>query len=393
MRWSWKVGRIAGIDLRVHATFLILLAWSALSSYQATGTAAGAARGVLFILALFLSVVLHELGHALAARRFGVPTRDITLLPIGGVARLAYIPREPSQELRVALAGPAVTLAIILVLYGALRLLGLPLVPASDVLTSRGDVLSQLMWANVSLFLFNLLPAFPMDGGRVLRAALALRMDYVRATEVAARVGKAFALLFGIVGLLYNPVLVLIALFVWMGAAGEAAEAQQRASLEGVPVERVMIRDVRTLAPRDSLAVALDHVLAGFQQDFPVVDGADGGRVVGVLTRAKLLEALAKHGRDAPVAEVMETTFRTAEPLEPVEHALARLRECQCHTLPVVSDRRLHGLLTLDNVGEFVMIETALRSAPAERGGGGALTGARPSPPPARTRRSEATSA
>ena len=360
MRWSWKLGRVAGIDIRVHATFLILLAWAALASYQASGTAAGAARGVLFILALFASVTLHELGHALEAKRCGVPTRDITLLPIGGVARLAYIPKEPRQELRIAIAGPAVTLAIIGVVYATLRVLGLELSGAQDILTSRGGFLSQLLWANVSLFLFNLLPAFPLDGGRVLRATLALRMDYVQATKVAAAIGKAFALLFAVVGLSFSPFLVVIALFVWLGAAGEAAEVQQRASLEGVPVERVMIREVRTLTPRDTLAAALNHVLQGFQQDFPVVDG---GRVAGVLTRAKLLEALAKHGRDEQVAAVMETTFHTATREEPLELALARLQECRCHTLPVVSDHRLDGLLTLENVGEYMMIETALRSA------------------------------
>jgi len=366
MRWSWKIGRIAGIDLRVHATFLILLAWAGLSSYEASGTGLGAVRGVLFILALFFSVILHELGHALTARRYGVPTQDITLLPIGGVARLAYIPKEPRQELAIALAGPAVTLAIIVVLYGVLRLFDLPVTRPQDILTSHGSVLSQLLWANVSLLLFNLLPAFPMDGGRALRALLALRMDYVRATAVAAGVGKAFALIFGIIGLSYSPVLVFIALFVWLGAAGEASEVQRRASLEGVPVERVMIRDVRTLTPRDTLGVALNHVLAGFQQDFPVVDG---DRVVGVLTRTNLLEALAKRGRDAPVAEVMETTFRTADPGEPVERVLTRLQESRCHALPVVSDHRLNGVLTLDNVGEFMMIETALRSAAAGRSG------------------------
>lgn len=366
MRWSWKIGRIAGIDLRVHATFLILLAWAALVSYQASGTTTGAVEGVLFVLALFFSVVLHELGHALAARRYGVPTKDITLLPIGGVARLEHIPTDPRQELRIALAGPAVTLAIVLVLYGALTLMGEPRAQAQDILSSRGSFVSQLMWANVSLFLFNLLPAFPMDGGRVLRATLALRMDYVRATEVAARVGKAFALIFAIVGLLYNPFLVFIALFIWVGAAGEATAAQQRSSLEGVSVERVMIRNVHTLTPRDALGEALDCVLAGFQQDFPVVSG---DRVVGVLTRARLLEALAKRGRDASVGEAMETAFRTVEPKEPMELALRRLQECRCHTLPVVSDHRLDGVLTLENVGEFVMIDAALRSAAAGQSG------------------------
>jgi Zn-dependent protease len=362
MRWSWKLGRIAGIDLRVHATFLLLLAWAAFEGYRATGTTAGAIGGVLFTLALFLSVVLHELGHALTARRYGVPTKDITLLPIGGVARLAYIPREPRQELNVALAGPTVTLVIIVLLYATLRLLGAsPLASTQDVLTSRAGFLRQLMWTNVSLFLFNLLPAFPMDGGRVLRASLALRMDYTRATQVAAKVGQAFALIFGILGMLYNPFLVLIALFVWIGAAGEAAEVARRTSLEGVPVERVMIRNVQTLTPRDTLTDALQHVLEGFQQDFPVVDN---GRVVGVLTRARLLEAVAKAGTNALVGQVMETTFRTADPREPVEQALAKLQECRCHTLAVVSDHRLDGVLTLDNVGEFMMIEAALRSKP-----------------------------
>lgn len=360
MRWSWKIGRIAGIDIRVHATFLLILVWAAVAAYGASGTAAGAVGGVVFILALFLSVVLHEFGHALTAKQFGVATRDITLLPIGGIAHLAEIPKQPSQELRVALAGPAVTLAIIVILYGALYLLGRsPFVAAQPLLTNPGNFLSQLMWANLTLFVFNLLPAFPMDGGRVLRALLALRLDYTRATDVAARIGQAFALLFGMVGVFFSPFLVVIALFVWLAAAAEAAEAHRRSSLEGVPVERVMIRDVQTLAPSDSLHVAVEHVLAGFQQDFPVVES---GRIVGVLTRARLLEALARRGQDAPVADVMETTFRTAGPRESVEHALARLQECRCRTLPIVSDQRLDGLLTLDNVTEFIMIETALHS-------------------------------
>ena len=360
MRWSWKIGSVAGIEIRVHATFLILLAWAALASYQASGTAAGAARGVLFILALFASVTLHELGHALEAKRCGVPTRDITLLPIGGVARLAYIPRDPRQELRIAIAGPAVTLAIIVATYVALRALGITPSAAQDSLTGPGNLLSRLLWANVSLFVFNLLPAFPMDGGRVLRATLALRMDYVRATNVAAAIGKAFALVFGVVGVFFNPFLVVIALFVWIGAAGEASAAQQRASLEGVSVERVMIRDVRTLTPRDTLAVAMRYVLEGFQQDFPVVDD---GRLAGVLTRAKLLEGLARQGQDAPVAAAMETTFSTVTPEEPLESALAGLQQSRCHTLPVLSGGHLDGLLTLENVGEFMMMETALRTA------------------------------
>ena len=361
MKWSWRIGRLAGIELRVHATFLILLAWLALLFYRSAGPA-GAARGVVFTLALFASVVLHELGHALTARRFGVGTRDITLLPIGGVARLESIPEQPWRELWVALAGPAVTLAIIVALWTLLLVLQLPTGRPEELLGSGSGMLAQLMWANVSLLLFNLLPAFPMDGGRVLRALLAMRMGHARATEHAARVGRAFALLFGLVGLVYNPFLVIIALFVWLGAAGEAAVVQMRDLLGNMPVERLMIRDVRTLAPSDTLETALGHVLAGFQQDFPVVDG---GRVVGVLTRAGMLAALAREGPAAPVSGAMATEFRTASPGEAAESAVARLRECACHTMPVLEGGVLRGVLTLDNVGEYVMIESALRTRPA----------------------------
>lgn len=365
MTWSWRVARVRGIDLRVHATFVILLAWLALVYFRETGTTAGAARGVLFTLALFASVVLHELGHALTARRFGVPTRDITLLPIGGVARLERIPEQPKQELLIAVAGPAVTVGIAVTLYVALRLSGLPvtLVDETAAVGARGAFLVQLMWVNVTLLVFNLLPAFPMDGGRVLRALLALRMTYLRATQVAARIGRWFALVFGIIGVLSpQPFLVLIALFVWLGAASESSATQTRALLGGVTVERVMIRDVRTLAPGDTLDTARRHVLEGFQHDFPVVME---GRVVGVLTRAGLLAGLARDERDAPVARSMETSFRTASPDDLAEDAVARLRECRCHTLPVLREGRLCGVLTLDNVGEFVMIEAALRSSSA----------------------------
>jgi Zn-dependent protease/predicted transcriptional regulator len=363
MKWSWKIARIGGIDLRIHATFVLLLVWIALLHYRATGTTVGAARGVLFVLAVFASVVAHEFGHALTARRFGVPTRDITLLPIGGVARLEYIPEKPRQELAVAIAGPAVTVAIAILLYVLLRALSLPAVLPSDTLTpmSASALLAQLMWVNVWLLGFNLLPAFPMDGGRVLRALLAMRMDHLRATEIASRVGRSFALLFAVVGLFYNPILVLIAVFVWLGAASELSSLQFKSSLAGVPVDRVMVRNVQTLAPSDTLDVALRHVLDGFQADFPVVEN---GNVIGVLTRSALLDGLARHGRDARVDASMDRSFRTADPHEPAERAIARLQECRCRSLPVIESGHLSGVVTMENVGEFVMIANALRTPP-----------------------------
>lgn len=367
MRWSWRIGQIAGIAVYVHATFLLLLAWVGFSAYQRERSVAAVVLATAFILAVFAIVVLHELGHALTARRYGIATRDITLLPIGGVARLERMPREPRQELLVALAGPAVNVALAAVLYVLFVLTG-GTAPAADAVTLdasvlQRSVLGQLIAVNIWLALFNLIPAFPMDGGRVLRALLAMRnRDYARATETAARVGRFFALVFGLVGIFVigNPFLVFIALFVWLGAAGEAAAVQTSSVLDGVALSEVMITDVRTLAPSDPLSRAMQLILAGFQQDFPVVDR---GAVVGILTRQDLVRGIAEHGPEGPVSVVMRSDFQVASPDEPVEEALGRLRTCACHAMPVVRGRELLGVLTTENVGEFIMLRTALRGA------------------------------
>jgi len=360
MKWSWRIARIAGIDLYVHVTFLILVGWVALSHYLARQSPADAFTGVAFILSLFAIVVLHELGHALTARRFGIPTRDITLLPIGGVARLDRMPQDPKQELLVALAGPAVNVVLAAILFVVLEL-GEGLAAYGQVVRVGGSFLDQLFWVNVSLAVFNLLPAFPMDGGRVLRGLLALRMDYLRATQIAAGIGQAMAVLFGFVGLFTNPFLVFIALFVWLGAAGEASMVQMRSALAGIPVQKAMVTDFRTLAPNDQLGRAVDYVLAGFQQDFPVVEE---GRVVGVLTRSDLLNALARRGKEVRVGEVMQRDIETGGPWDMLEGVLGRLQRRRCHTLPVVQNGQLVGLVTADNLGELLMIEQALRKAP-----------------------------
>ena len=368
MRWSWRIGRLAGIDVYVHATFPLLLAWIALSAYQRQQSTAAVIAAIAFILAIFGIVVLHELGHALTARRFGIATRDITLLPIGGVARLERMPREPRQELLVALAGPAVNVVLAAMLYVILLATRGVGAPAADALSlggaaTGGSVLARLVAVNIWLALFNLIPAFPMDGGRVLRALLAMRTrNYPRATETAARVGRFFALLFGLIGLFVtgNPFLVFIALFVWLGAAAEASAVQTSAMLDGVPLSEVMVTDVRTLAPADPLRRAMELTLSGFQQDFPVVEH---GAVVGVLTRQQLVRGLAERGADAPVEVAMGREFLIATPDEPVEEALTRLKSCACHAMPVVRGRELLGVLTTENVGEFIMLRAALRGA------------------------------
>jgi len=364
MKWSWRIGRLAGIDVFVHATFLILLAWVGISHYRLRQSMADVASGLGFIVALFTIVVLHELGHALTARRFGIKTCDITLLPIGGVARLERMPNDPRQELLVALAGPAVNV----VLAGLLLLVTLPattIASVGELQLVGGNFLVKLMWINVSLAVFNLIPAFPMDGGRVLRAVLAMRMDYVLATEIASGVGQALAFGFGFLGLFFNPFLVFIALFVWVGAAAEASTVQIRSALGGIPVSTATITDFRRLSPHDSLQQALEHVLAGFQHDFPVVDE---GRLVGVLTRGDLLTNLAQKGPEGPVADAMNERFETADYSEMLELALARLQGGKCLTLPVLRNGSLIGVLTMDNVAEFLMIRSALRGGATRRG-------------------------
>jgi Zn-dependent protease/CBS domain-containing protein len=359
MPWSWKLARIAGIDVYVHATFFMLLAWIGAIYWMQDQSLAAVVAGVGFILALFACVVAHEYGHALTAARYGIKTRDITLLPIGGLARLERMPDEPLQELWVALAGPAVNVVIASLIFVWLQVSG-EWRPIDEVTMTRGAFLERLMVINVILVLFNMLPAFPMDGGRVLRALLATRLDYTRATELAAWIGQAMAILFGIVGLMANPLLIFIALFVWIGAGQEASMVQIKSALAGIPVGRAMLTDFRTIAPNDTLATAVELVLGGSQQDFPVVQH---NRVDGILTRSILVKALSEHPRDTRVAEVMRRDCGTAEPGDMLESVLARLQGSDCHTLPVTYRGTLVGLLTMDNVGEFMMIQSAERRA------------------------------
>ncbi len=228
MSWSWKLGRVAGIPVYVHWTFSILIAWVVVNSWLKSGDVGSVAIAVGFIIAVFACIVFHELGHALTARRFGVRTSDITLLPIGGVARLERIPERPWQELLIALAGPAVNVVIVAIL-GLLGVRFPQISPANPELKA-GEFLPILMMFNAFMAAFNMLPAFPMDGGRVLRALLALRLPYARATRLAASVGQVMAIFFGLWGLtVSNPFLLLIAIFVWIGAEGEAAGVEERA--------------------------------------------------------------------------------------------------------------------------------------------------------------------
>jgi Zn-dependent protease/predicted transcriptional regulator len=361
MKWSWKIGKFLGIDVFLHTTFFLLIGWIALSFWLQENSLVAVFSGVGFILALFASVVFHEYGHALTARRFGVKTRDITLYPIGGVARLERIPEDPKQELWIAIAGPAVNVVIAIVLFLWL-VINSALDPLSSLSLTGGSFLERLMVTNLFLVAFNMIPAFPMDGGRVLRALLATRLEYTRATQIAASVGQGMAFLFGFIGLFSNPFLVFIALFVWIGAQGEARMVTLKSALNGIPVKRAMLTNFNVLSQDDSLARVVDYVLSSDQKDFPVV--ADG-QVVGVLSQSALLEGLRKNGEATLVGSVMRTEFETADSFEMLDTAFARLQNCDCHTIPILHQEQLVGLLTMDNVGEFIRIQSLLEPSNA----------------------------
>lgn len=354
MSWSFRLGRLWGIDVYVHATFLLLLGFILFVGYSSSGSLAAGIQDALFVLLIFGIVVLHEYGHALTARRFGVKTRDITLLPIGGVARLERIPENPVQEFLIAIAGPAVNVAIAAVCFLLLRgrVSGV-----GETTLLDGPLVVRLFWVNVSLVVFNMLPAFPMDGGRVLRSLLAMNMNYVSATRVAATIGQAVALLMGFVGLFWlGPMLVIIAFFIWVGAAQEAAGVVQRSTLANLRVGHAMMSDFRALRPEDSLDTVGQLILAGFQQDFPVLVDA---QVVGMMTRRDLLKSMAQAGRFVTVGEVMEKDFLTARPDELLTDVLPRLQSCDCHAMPVIDNDRLVGLISAENISELIMLRNA----------------------------------
>lgn len=352
MGWSIPILRIAGIQLRIHVTFLLLIAWLAFT-YYGSGRSPEAAFWAVLILLLFVCVVLHEFGHALMAKAFGINTPDITLLPIGGVARLERMPEEPAQELAIAAAGPMVNVIIALGAFAGGARFHYP--PAL-----QHGFISGILTINVVLFLFNLLPAFPMDGGRVLRALLAIRIPYARATQVAANVGQGFAFVFGFCGLLTtNPFLIFIAFFVYIGASQEAALAQMRDVSRRFPVSSAMVREFRTLGENATLEEAVDALLATSQHDFPVV--AEDGNVAGLLTRHDLIAALRKNDPALRVGHVMRRDIPTVTIGTRFEEAFRIMQECNCPAVPVLDRmKRLVGLLTSENVSELMMVQSAM---------------------------------
>lgn len=360
MNWSLKLIKVKGIDIKVHLTFVLILIWAAYRWSVNTGEGVqGAIFGIVATLLLFLSVTLHELSHSFQALKYGVKVRDITLMPMGGLAQMESIPEDPHKELRIALAGPLVNFGIAALLIGVGVLLDVrALISLEELQASLGSVswsglLAYLTYANLILGLFNLIPAFPMDGGRILRALLAKKMDHAKATKIAAQVGQGFALLMGLWGFMSGSwTLVLIAVFVWMGAGQESQGAQVKHTLGGTTVGQAMTRSPHTLRVNDSLSKAVELTLSTSQSDFPVLEWGSN-RVAGLIGEVDLLRGLQSLGENAAAREAMRTNINFVSRDEPLHAAQQKMLTGRTRALPVLNaEGELIGLLTADDINE-----------------------------------------
>src|ERR687896_302837 len=361
MGGAFKIGRVAGIDLKVHWTFFLLLAFYAFAGYQDSGSVLNALVTALVIVALFICVVLHEYGHSLVAQRLGIEIKDITLLPIGGVARLKSLPERPMDEVKIAVAGPLVNVVLAPIFFAIGALLGAsPLQPANILQggNSLGQIFAYLGLINIALVLFNLIPAFPMDGGRVLRGLLASRLGLLRATDISSTVGQAFAVLFILFGFFTrNFLLAIIGFFVFLGASGEGQLVRQREQLRGLTVSDVMGTKGRTetVTPYHNFGQILDSVIHGYQEDFPVLD--EEGHLVGIITRNEIMAAAHSPDRYAIVRDLMKSEFPTISPdADLFTDGNRILQESGLRALPVVKDGNLVGMLTVDDVGQAALL-------------------------------------
>jgi len=346
--WSFPAGRLFGVDVRIHLTFLFLLAFVWFTESSSLG-ASGAGRALVLVCIIFGCVVLHELGHALVARRSGLVVRSILLLPIGGMTFMEEPGPEqshPARDIRIAIAGPLINLVIagvaaivILTVAPQVKLWHQPLVDA-------GNLPRSLVWSNVFLGAFNLLPAYPMDGGRILRALLAERMDYVLATRRAVLIGQAMAMVMMLVGLAWNVWLVLIGFFLFLGAQMEDRSVLFHSLLEAVTMEDVMLTGFSVLSPADTLEDALSKAVHTLQDDFPVVRGSE---LVGIINKQRILNALRRDG-NGYVQSAMMRNFEIAQRTDSLAACFRKLGARGMTMIPVVEDLRLVGIVTLQNL-------------------------------------------
>ena len=359
MKYSLYLGKISGIKISVHWTFLILIFWIVFTNMRSGRNVEEIIWSVVFVLAIFACVIMHELGHALTALRFNIKTRGISILPIGGVAQLESIPEKPKEELLVALAGPAVNILIAAILYPFIKVtneLG-----ELDNFTSIGpaNFFVALMTINLWLALFNLIPAFPMDGGRVLRALLGFKLSHAKATAIAASIGQVLAMVFVFFGFFYNPFLIFIGFFIFLGAQSEAVYARSKFLLKGFTVNDVLMHEIPLVDQHATIKEAAARLLDSQNKNF-VVHAA--GRPVGTLSRDQIIKALGERGEHVSVNEVKDEKMIFLSPEMPLEEAWQLLQQERKPLMLVMSDGNLAGVLDQENMSEFILIQTATKN-------------------------------
>lgn len=356
-RWSLYIGNIFGVKIFIHWTFLFLIAWITIAGIRQGENTAMILYTLGFVLCVFVCITLHELGHALMAKRLHYVTKDITLLPIGGMARMDEIPERPGHELAVALAGPVVNLVIAMILYPLVVWYGS--VPSFfTVLFDNGETfLFSLMVVNIGLAIFNLIPAFPMDGGRVFRALLSMRMDRVKATRIAAGTGQVLAALFFLAGIFYNPVLAFIGVFIFLMAQTESNYVKSKSILHNYKVGDAMMRKYYSLDASDTIQDAASALLDVQASDFLVMEGGD---VIGTLDRNRIIKALAKKEENTTIRLAMNTQVKYLSPDMPLDKVYTLLQSNSI--LPVMDKGNVVGIIDLNNILEFIMIRSAADS-------------------------------
>ena len=361
MKGSLNLGKVSGIKIKIHWTFLFIIVWVAFVEINKGGNVQSVLFNIALILVVFLCVVLHELGHALTAKHFGVNTKKITLLPIGGIASLEKIPEEPKQELLVAIAGPLVNVVIALALYYIVpvqQFLGDNLTNIIENLNALtlANFLFYLFAVNVVLVIFNLIPAFPMDGGRVLRALLAMSLGRVKATQIAASIGQSIALVFLLLGMLFNPFFILIALFVFVGAYGENKMVQQLELLKGHTVSEAMLTNITLLKPNDTMARVKDIILSGTEKNFIV---EQDGTTLGILMNADIIKNSNKP--NLLVSDIMKTSFKEILYNDKLRNVLSLVELHKGYFFPVLdTNKKLVGAIDMTNINEFILFQSKL---------------------------------
>ena len=364
---SLKLFTVRGIDIRLHMTFPLILLWAAFQFGLASGAGLdGALFGVTAVSLLFVLITLHELGHSFAAQYYGVPVKQIILSPIGGMAQLMRMPEKPVEEFVIAIAGPAVNFVLAGLMWGTAVLFNIDLSSPLRVLMGYGGVTGTALFTyifvyNIFLAVFNLIPAFPMDGGRVLRSLLAMRLDYVRATRIAATVGRGVAILMGIYGLFNGGIfMVLIAIFIFTGATQEERLVRLRASLRGYTVQQSYSPSAYQLSPYHNLQHVVDFMLISGQSSFPV---SQGELYVGFLTRGRLEPALQTRGRHTWISDVMRRDVQPVSLTTDIYKVQQRLDGEQLDALPVVENGRCLGIITRRNIQKLYRLSRIAPSA------------------------------